>query len=162
MILVERGQGVHGGVVVNSRKSSSRNENELALFVTLIPRIRVKKSISLLYPKLHPSLSPISHLSPIPFNDACNQQKIGPLDNFIPSGDRRAALLLHGMVFATCLNGYDASIMTTILGDEHSTTYYHADSTKIGTIAVVPWAGGGFAQLFVGWTLSNLIWRCGL
>jgi len=81
------------------------------------------------------------------------------LDRFIPPGDQRAALLLYGMVFATCFNGYDAGIMTAILGDEQFTSYYHADSTRIGTIAVIPWAGSGFAQLFVGGTLSNLIGR---
>jgi hypothetical protein len=84
---------------------------------------------------------------------------MGIIDKFIPPGDRRAALLLYGMVFAMCFNGYDAGIMTAILGDEQFTSYYHADSARIGAIAVIPWAGTGIAQLFVGGTLSSLIGR---
>lgn len=67
---------------------------------------------------------------------------MGLLDNFIPPGDRRAALLLYGMVFATCFNGYYAGIMTTILEDEQFTTYYHADSTRFGIIQLLLYLGG--------------------
>ena len=39
------------------------------------------------------------------------------LDRFIAPGDRRAALLLYGLVFAISFNGYDAGIMTVILAE---------------------------------------------
>lgn len=37
------------------------------------------------------------------------------LENYLPPKDRYAALMLYGMVFALCFNGYDAGIMTVIL-----------------------------------------------
>jgi hypothetical protein len=81
------------------------------------------------------------------------------LDRFIPPGDRRAALLLYGLVFAISFNGYDAGIMTVILADKQFIEYYHADSNRTGVIAVIPWASNGLAQLFVGGTLASLIGR---
>lgn len=33
---------------------------------------------------------------------------MGFLQKFLPPEDRYAALLLYGMVFSTCFNGYDA------------------------------------------------------
>lgn len=33
---------------------------------------------------------------------------MGLLEKFLPKNDRYAALLLYGMVLATCFNGYDA------------------------------------------------------
>lgn len=36
---------------------------------------------------------------------------MGLLHKFIPPNDRYAALMLYGMVFSTCFNGYDAGIM---------------------------------------------------
>ena len=80
-------------------------------------------------------------------------------ETFLPPGDRRAALLLYGLVFATCFNGYDAGIMTVILGDSQFKEYYHVDSNRTGVIAVIPWATQGLAQLYVGGTLASLMGR---
>lgn len=33
------------------------------------------------------------------------------LETFLPKNDRYAALLLYGMVLATCFNGYDAGVL---------------------------------------------------
>ncbi|KAJ4993601.1 Sugar transporter STL1-like protein 8 [Stagonosporopsis vannaccii] len=84
---------------------------------------------------------------------------MGLLEKFLPKNDRYAALLLYGMVLATCFNGYDAGIMTVILADEQFIEYYHVDADRTGTIAVVPWATTGLAQLFVGGTLASLVGR---
>jgi hypothetical protein len=84
---------------------------------------------------------------------------MGFLDTFIPPGDRRAAMLLYGLVFAISFNGYDSGIMTTILHDEQFIKYYKVDDKRTGVIAVIPWASQGLAQLFVGGTLAGLIGR---
>ncbi|KAL1627225.1 hypothetical protein SLS56_006464 [Neofusicoccum ribis] len=84
---------------------------------------------------------------------------MGIVDRFLPPGDRYAALLLYGMVFATCFNGYDAGIMTVILADKQFTDYYEVDANKQGVIATIPWATTGLAQVFVGGTLANLVGR---
>jgi hypothetical protein len=84
---------------------------------------------------------------------------MGFLDTFIPPGDRRAALLLYGLVFAISFNGYDSGIMTVILDDAQFKEYYHVDATRTGVIAVIPWATQGLAQLYVGGTLAGWIGR---
>ncbi|KEZ45610.1 hypothetical protein SAPIO_CDS1964 [Scedosporium apiospermum] len=88
---------------------------------------------------------------------------MGLLQTFLPEQDRFAALLLYGMIFATCFNGYDAGIMTVILADEQFNEYYNVDDVKTGVIATVPWATTGellsLAQLFVGGTLANYLGR---
>jgi uncharacterized membrane protein len=84
---------------------------------------------------------------------------MGFLTTFIPPGDRRAALLLYGLTIAMCFSGYDAGIMTVILGDEQFKEYYHADANRTGIIAVIPWATQGLAQLFVGGTLASVFGR---
>lgn len=55
---------------------------------------------------------------------------MGVLASFLPANDRYAALMLYGMVFATCFNGYDAGIMTVILADKQFNSYYAVDATK--------------------------------
>lgn len=84
---------------------------------------------------------------------------MGFLQKFLPPEDRRAALMLYGMVFATCFNGFDAGIMTVILADKQFIKYYGVDANKSGVIATIPWATTGLAQLFVGGTLANLVGR---
>ncbi|CZR54495.1 probable ascus development protein 3 [Phialocephala subalpina] len=84
---------------------------------------------------------------------------MGFLQRFLPPNDRYAALLLYGMVFSTCFNGYDAGIMTVILADPQFRDYYGVNSTKQGVIATIPWASTGFAQLVVGGTLANYVGR---
>ncbi|KAH9871556.1 hypothetical protein J1614_005811 [Plenodomus biglobosus] len=84
---------------------------------------------------------------------------MGLVETFLPQNDRYAALLLYGMVLATCFNGYDAGIMTVILADDQFIEYYQVDAQRTGTIAAVPWATTGLAQLFVGGTLANLVGR---
>ncbi|KAF2170259.1 hypothetical protein M409DRAFT_64584 [Zasmidium cellare ATCC 36951] len=84
---------------------------------------------------------------------------MGLIEKFLPKEDRFAALLLYGMVFSTCFNGYDAGIMTVILADEQFTSYYHITPDRQGVIAVIPWATTGLAQLFVGGTLASLVGR---
>jgi hypothetical protein len=84
---------------------------------------------------------------------------MGFLAKFLPPEDRRAALMLYGMVFATCFNGFDAGIMTVILADKQFIDYYGVDANKRGVIATIPWATTGLAQLFVGGTLANLVGR---
>jgi sugar porter (SP) family MFS transporter len=49
--------------------------------------------------------------------------------------------------------------MTVILADEQFVAYYNVDANRTGTIAAVPWASTGLAQLFVGGTLANLVGR---
>ena len=83
---------------------------------------------------------------------------MGFLERFLPEQDRFAALMLYGMVFATCFNGisillmqnlllhcpgYDAGIMTVILADEQFIKYYSVDAQKTGVIATIPWATTG-------------------
>jgi hypothetical protein len=68
---------------------------------------------------------------------------MGFLQTFLPANDRYAALLLYGMVFSTCFNGYDAGIMTVILADSQFTKYYAVNATKQGVIATIPWATTG-------------------
>lgn len=84
---------------------------------------------------------------------------MGRFDNFLPPDDRRAALLLYGMVIAICFGGYDSGIMTVILADKQFIEYYHVDATRTGVIAVIPWATNGLSQLFVGGTLASWIGR---
>ncbi|KAF2460839.1 MFS sugar transporter-like protein [Lineolata rhizophorae] len=84
---------------------------------------------------------------------------MGILHKFLPPEDRFAALMLYGMTFATCFNGYDAGIMTVILADDQFNEYYHVDSDRRGVIATIPWATTGLAQLCVGGTLANLVGR---
>lgn len=67
----------------------------------------------------------------------------GLLHRFLPPDDRYAALILYGMVLATCFNGYDAGIMTVILADKQFISYYNVDATKSGVIATIPWASTG-------------------
>lgn len=68
---------------------------------------------------------------------------MGFLQRFLPPQDRYAALMLYGMVFSTCFNGYDAGIMTVILADPQFKAYYQVDSTRQGVIATIPWASTG-------------------
>lgn len=49
--------------------------------------------------------------------------------------------------------------MTVILADKQFIQYYNVDATRAGTIAAVPWASTGLAQLFVGGTLANKVGR---
>lgn len=84
---------------------------------------------------------------------------MGWASRFLPPEDRRAALMLYGMVWATCFNGYDAGIMTVILADKQFIEYYDVDANKSGVIATIPWASTGLAQLFVGGTLASLVGR---
>ncbi|KAF2149126.1 MFS sugar transporter-like protein [Myriangium duriaei CBS 260.36] len=84
---------------------------------------------------------------------------MGMLQTFLPPGDRRAALMLYGMVFSTCFNGYDAGIMTVILADKQFQGYYGIDANRSGIVATIPWASTGLAQLFVGGTLAALVGR---
>lgn len=49
--------------------------------------------------------------------------------------------------------------MTVILADEQFIDYYNIDADRTGTIASVPWASTGIAQLFVGGTLASLVGR---
>ncbi|KAI9737324.1 MAG: hypothetical protein M1834_009477 [Cirrosporium novae-zelandiae] len=84
---------------------------------------------------------------------------MGLIEKFIPKNDRHAALMLYGMVFSTCFNGYDAGIMTVILADDQFIDYYNIDSNRSGTVSVIPWATTGLAQLFIGGTLANIVGR---
>ncbi|KAM0313954.1 hypothetical protein ACHAO8_005061 [Botrytis cinerea] len=84
---------------------------------------------------------------------------MGFLQTFLPANDRYAALLLYGMVFSTCFNGYDAGIMTVILADPQFTKYYAVNATRQGIIATIPWATTGFAQLCIGGPLASLVGR---
>ena len=84
---------------------------------------------------------------------------MGFLHKFLPPEDRRAALMLYGMVFSTCFNGFDAGIMTVILADKQFIQCYNVDANKSGVIATIPWASTGLAQLFVGGTLASWVGR---
>lgn len=68
---------------------------------------------------------------------------MGFLQRFLPENDRYAALILYGMVFSTCFNGYDAGIMTVILADKQFVDYYNVDDNRSGIIATIPWASTG-------------------
>jgi hypothetical protein len=52
-------------------------------------------------------------------------------------------MLLYGMVFSTCFNGYDAGIMTVILADDQFITYYGITANRSGLVATIPWAMTG-------------------
>lgn len=80
---------------------------------------------------------------------------MGFLQRFLPPNDRYAALLLYGMVFSTCFNGYDAGIMTVILADPQFRDYYGVNSTKQGVIATIPWASTGKLLASILETSSN-------
>ncbi|KAF7185981.1 Quinate permease [Pseudocercospora fuligena] len=84
---------------------------------------------------------------------------MGLLEKFLPKEDRFAALLLYGMVFCTCFNGYDAGIMTVILADPQFTEYYNMTADRQGVVAVIPWATTGLAQIFLGGTLASWLGR---
>lgn len=75
---------------------------------------------------------------------------MGFLQTFLPAEDRHAALMLYGMVFATCFNGYDAGIMTVILADKQFIQYYHVNANRSGVIATIPWASTG------EWTIRRI------
>jgi hypothetical protein len=79
---------------------------------------------------------------------------MGFLQRFIPPNDRYAALMLYGMVFSTCFNGYDAGIMTVILADKQFIEYYGVDATRSGIIATIPWATTGKSNQVVISTLD--------
>ncbi|KAJ4335810.1 hypothetical protein N0V95_008804, partial [Ascochyta clinopodiicola] len=49
--------------------------------------------------------------------------------------------------------------MTVILADKQFIEYYNVDADRTGTIAAVPWATTGLAQLFVGGTLASIVGR---
>ncbi|QIW96337.1 hypothetical protein AMS68_001855 [Peltaster fructicola] len=84
---------------------------------------------------------------------------MGFFETFLPKEDRFAALMLYGMVFSTCFNGYDAGIMTVILADDQFTSYYGIDANKQGIVATIPWATTGLAQLFIGGSLAAWLGR---
>jgi len=84
---------------------------------------------------------------------------MGFLEKFLPKEDRTAAMLLYGMVLATCFNGYDAGIMTVILADEQFNEYYSMNANRQGIVAAAPWATTGLAQLFLGGTLAAWVGR---
>jgi len=84
---------------------------------------------------------------------------MGLLTKFLPKEDRFAALMLYGMVFSTCFNGYDAGIMTVILADTQFSTYYKITPERTGIIATIPWATTGVAQLFLGGVLASYLGR---
>ncbi|KAJ5805617.1 uncharacterized protein N7503_003219 [Penicillium pulvis] len=82
---------------------------------------------------------------------------MGLVNTFLPKEDRFAALLLYGMVFCTCFNGYDAGIMTVILADDQFISYYGINDAKSGLVAVIPWVMTAVAQIFFGGILAS--WR---
>ncbi|KAJ5772831.1 hypothetical protein N7457_007727 [Penicillium paradoxum] len=84
---------------------------------------------------------------------------MGLIEKFLPKDDRFAALLLYGMVFSTCFNGYDAGIMTVILADKQFIEYYGINDNKSGLVATIPWAMTGFAQLWFGGQLASWLGR---
>lgn len=76
---------------------------------------------------------------------------MGFFKTFLPVEDRHAALMLYGMVFSTCFNGYDAGIMTVILADKQFIHYYNVTANRSGVIATIPWAStGSSAQGYFG------------
>jgi len=56
-------------------------------------------------------------------------------------------------------NGYDAGIMTVVLASKDFIAYYNIDSTKSGTVAVLPWASTGFAYIFIAGNLASTVGR---
>ncbi|CAI7642907.1 unnamed protein product [Penicillium manginii] len=84
---------------------------------------------------------------------------MGIVEKFLPKDDRFAALLLYGMVFSTCFNGYDAGIMTVILADKQFIEYYSIDANRSGLVATIPWAMTGLAQLWLGGFLAGWLGR---
>ncbi|KAJ5138071.1 hypothetical protein N7526_004304 [Penicillium atrosanguineum] len=84
---------------------------------------------------------------------------MGLVEKFLPKDDRYAAMLLYGMVFSTCFNGYDAGIMTVILADKQFITYYGINATRSGLVATIPWAMTGVAQLWLGGSLAGWLGR---
>ncbi|KGO46452.1 Major facilitator superfamily domain, general substrate transporter [Penicillium expansum] len=84
---------------------------------------------------------------------------MGIVEKFLPKDDRFAALLLYGMVFSTCFNGYDAGIMTVILADKQFIEYYSINDNKSGLVATIPWAMTGLAQLWLGGSLAGWFGR---
>lgn len=90
---------------------------------------------------------------------------MGFLQRFLPPDDRYAALMLYGMVFATCFNGYDAGIMSVILADKQFQQYYSVDSNRSGIIATIPWATTGKLDAFnclrhLGFLIQMLLRFC--
>lgn len=79
------------------------------------------------------------------------------LEKFIPPNDRYAALMLYGMVFALCFNGYDAGIMTVILADPEFTKYYNVNANRSGVIATIPWATTGRSLLLFSPVLTFIL-----
>ncbi|KAJ5936967.1 hypothetical protein N7466_003417 [Penicillium verhagenii] len=84
---------------------------------------------------------------------------MGIVEKFLPKDDRFAALLLYGMVFSTCFNGYDAGIMTVILADDQFISYYGINAAKSGLVATIPWAMTAVAQIYLGGTLAAWLGR---
>lgn len=84
---------------------------------------------------------------------------MGIVEKFLPRQDRRAALLLYGLVFTTCFNGYDAGIMTVILADRQFNEYYSITEERRGVVAVIPWAATAVSQLFLGGLLAGWLGR---
>lgn len=82
---------------------------------------------------------------------------MGVFETFLPKQDRYAALMLYGMVFSTCFNGYDAGIMTVILADKQFIQYYDVNSTRSGVIATIPWATTGKLIPLSGNTTESLM-----
>ncbi|KAJ5160618.1 uncharacterized protein N7482_007622 [Penicillium canariense] len=94
---------------------------------------------------------------------------MGLVEKFLPKDDRFAALLLYGMVFSTCFNGYDAGVMTVILADKQFIDYYGITASKSGLVATIPWAMTGvivevvpnnFGVLILGRLLTGLGFGC--
>ncbi|KAK5175646.1 uncharacterized protein LTR77_000785 [Saxophila tyrrhenica] len=84
---------------------------------------------------------------------------MGLIEKFLPREDRTAALMLYGMVWALCFNGYDAGIMTVILADKQFTEYYNMTPNRQGIVSTAPWATTGLAQLLLGGTLASMVGR---
>lgn len=68
-------------------------------------------------------------------------------------------MLVSYIEVARCLFTDKSGIMTVILADDQFVKYYDVDANKTGTIAAVPWATTGLAQLFVGGTLASIVGR---
>jgi len=80
---------------------------------------------------------------------------MGFLESFLPRDDRRAALLLYGLVISSSFSGYDAGVMSVILPDEQFIEYYHVDEDRTGLISTIPWLTQGLAQLCIAGILSS-------
>ncbi|GAB7364469.1 hypothetical protein MBLNU230_g5279t1 [Neophaeotheca triangularis] len=81
------------------------------------------------------------------------------LKHYLPKEDRYAALLMVGMCFALCFNGYDAGIVTVILADEHFNEYYSLTPNLQGLFSIIPWATTAVAQIWVGGALAAWVGR---